>query len=143
METVTVSRVIGAPEPTVREWITDTKPFMEAAGFGEVTVEGEVMEITNGVGLLTIELTLRILETDDVLAYEQIDGIFEEMETRYTLEERGDGVEVTAVTEYALDVDIVGSILDSTIIARQRRKELTAQFDYLEERAGEGEPSAE
>jgi hypothetical protein len=142
MEMVTVSRVIEAPEPTVREWITDAKPFMEGAGFDEVAVEDDVMEITNSVGLLTIELTLRILDTDGVLAYEQTDGIFEEMETRYTLEERGEGVEVTAVTEYALDIDLVGSILDGTIIARQRRKELNAQFDYLAERAREYESPA-
>ncbi|MEF8978230.1 MAG: SRPBCC family protein [Haloarculaceae archaeon] len=142
METVTVSRTIEAPEPTVQEWITDTKPFIEAAGFDEVAVKGDVIEITNNVGLLTIELILRVLEIDDALAYEQVDGIFDEMETRYTLEERSEGIEITAVTEYALDVALVGSILDSTIIARQRRKELSAQFDYLERRAEKYEPSA-
>jgi hypothetical protein len=59
-------------------------------------------------------------------------GIFETMETRYTLSGTGAGVTVTAVTEFALDVDLVGSILDGTIITRQRKKELSSQFDYLE-----------
>ncbi|PSP27569.1 hypothetical protein BRC65_04980 [Halobacteriales archaeon QH_2_65_14] len=35
-------------------------------------------------------------------------------------------------TEFALDVEVVGATLDATIIARQRRKELERQFDYLE-----------
>lgn len=142
METVSLSRTIGAPEPAVREWVTDLKPFIEAAGFDEVTVEGETVDIANSVGLLTIELTLRVVETDGVLAYEQVDGIFEEMVTRYALEERGERTEITATTEYALDVDVVGSLLDSTIIARQRRKELSAQFDYLDEKAEGYEPPA-
>lgn len=143
METVTLGRTIGAPESEVRELVTDVGPFMEAAGFEEVTVEGDVVTITNHVGLLTIELTLRVLETEDLLAYEQVDGIFREMVTRYTLEEVPGGVEIEATTEYALDVDVVGSILDSTIIARQRKKELSAQFDYLQEvTAHDGEPTA-
>jgi hypothetical protein len=115
----------------------DLKPFMEAAGFDEVRVEGDIITITNHVGLLTIELDLRVVDSDCVLAYEQVDGIFETMETRYTLSE-GDGtVTVTATTDFALDVAMVGSILDGTIISRQRKKELTGQFDYLESIAAE------
>ncbi len=136
METVTLERTVAAPEAAVRELVTDVKPFMEAAGFDGVTVEGDEFGITNSVGLLTIELSLRLLDTDDVLAYEQVEGVFEEMVTRYTVEEAAGGVVVAATTEFALDVDLVGPILDGTIIARQRRKELSAQFDYLEERAG-------
>lgn len=132
METVSLSRTIGAPETVVREHVLDLKPFMEAAGFDEVTVDGDRIDISNSVGLLTIDLTLRVVDTDALLAYEQVDGIFDEMVTEYTLAPAGDGVEITARTEYALDVDVVGSILDGTIIARQRRKELSAQFDYLE-----------
>ncbi len=135
METVSLERTVDASPTAVRELVTDVGPFMEAAGFDGVTVADGVVEITNNVGLLTIELRLRLMDTDDVLAYEQVDGIFEEMVTRYTVEEPdgpGEGVVVGATTEYSLDVDVVGSILDSTIIARQRRKELSNQFDYLE-----------
>ncbi len=139
METVSLARTIDAPESEVRDLVTDVGPFMEAAGFDEVTVEGDIVEITNHVGLLTIELTLRVLDTDDVLAYEQVDGIFGEMVTRYTIEEVAAGVEIEATTEYALDVDLVGSLLDSTIIARQRRKELSAQFDYLQQETADAE----
>jgi len=133
METVELERELEATPEEVRPLVTDVGPFMEAAGFDEVTVDGDIVTITNSVGLLTIELTLRVLETEDVLAYEQVDGIFDEMVTRYTLSETETGTVVRAQTDFALDVDVVGSILDGTIIARQRRKELTAQFDYLEE----------
>lgn len=133
MESVSLSRTIQAPEAVLREHITDLQPFMEAAGFDAVRVDGDRIEIDNSVGLLTIGLKLRCFETDGVLAYEQVEGIFETMETRYTLTEAEEGVTVTATTDFALDVDFVGPILDGTIIARQRKKELSSQFDYLEE----------
>jgi hypothetical protein len=59
------------------------------------------------------------------------------METRYELLERGGGTEVRATTEFAVDVALVGEILDATVIKRQRRKELEAQFDYLERQAAD------
>jgi hypothetical protein len=40
---------------------------------------------------------------------------------------------VRATTEFELGVTVIGDALDSTVIERQRRKELTAQFDWLEE----------
>ena len=132
MESVSVSRTIGTPESVVREHIADRERFIEAAGFDEVTVDGDCITMANSVGLLTIELTLRCFGSDAVLAYEQVEGIFETMETRYTLADAAEGVTVTATTEFALDVDVVGSILDGTIIARQRKRELNGQFDYLE-----------
>lgn len=137
METVSLSRSFEGDSGVVRDAMRDLGPFMEAAGFDGVSVDGEEMHITNHVGLLTIELDLRCIETDGVLAYEQTDGIFETMTTRYTLEEGDETVTVTATTDFALDVSVVGSILDGTIISRQRRKELTAQFDYLERVAAE------
>jgi uncharacterized Fe-S center protein len=132
METVSLSRSFEGDIDVVREAMLDLGPFMEAAGFDEVAVDGDEITITNHVGLLTIELELRCVETESVLAYEQVDGIFETMTTRYTLEAGERTVTVMATTDFALDVDVVGSILDGTIISRQRRKELTAQFDYLE-----------
>jgi hypothetical protein len=32
-----------------------------------------------------------------------------------------------------LDVSVVGPMLDATVITRQRRRELTAHMDYLEQ----------
>lgn len=137
MESVSLSRSFEGSLEAVREAMTDLGPFMEAAGFDEVVVDGDRVDITNHVGLLTIHLSLECFDTESVLAYRQVDGIFDTMETRYTLSE-GDGtVTVTATTDFELDVAMVGSILDGTIIARQRRKELTNQFDYLADVAAE------
>jgi carbon monoxide dehydrogenase subunit G len=133
MHTVTVSREVPAPPDAVRERMQDVGAFMRAAGFDEVVAEGDRIELTNGVGIATIELDLELVEEPDAaLAYRQRDGIFEEMVTRYTLEPIEDGTEVTAETEFAIDVALVGKLLDSTVIQRQRRRELEQQFDWLE-----------
>lgn len=137
MESVSLSRSFEGSRAVVADAMTDLGPFMEAAGFSEVSVDGDVIEIANHVGLLTIELTLRCIDSDGVLAYEQVEGVFDTMETRYTLSVGEGTVTVTATTEFELDVNVVGPILDGTIISRQRKKELAAQFDYLETVAAE------
>lgn len=138
MESVTVSRVLDAPADAVRELVTDVGPFMLAAEFDDVTVEGSTVVIENSVGLASIELVCELIETDCVLAYEQREGIFETMETRYELTDVDGGTEISATTTFAVDVALVGAILDGTVIKRQRRKELTSQFDYLQRTLGDG-----
>lgn len=139
MNTVSIQRTIPAPEETVRAAMEDVEPFMAAAGFDEVGVDGVTVRVANRVGPKTIELILELVDDPEAaLTYVQRDGIFEEMETTYTtvpLEgtaEDASGTEVTATTEFALDVAVVGDFLDSTVIERQRKKELGAQFDWLE-----------
>jgi len=133
MEEVTVTRWLDVSPEAVRDTIRDVGPFMEAAGFDEVTVEDGTIHITNMVGILTMELALAVLEdADAALAYEQRDGMFESMRTTYEVAGTDDGSTVTATTEFALDVALVGEVLDATVIKRQRRRELTAQFDWLE-----------
>jgi hypothetical protein len=132
METVTVTETFDADADRLRDAITDVGPFMRAAEFDDVTVDGDIVRITNHVGLATIELELAVVEDDTaVLAYEQRDGIFDEMETRYTLSETADGMELRATTDFALQATLIGPILDATVVSRQRRRELRAQFDYL------------
>ncbi|WP_240938313.1 SRPBCC family protein [Haloarcula rubripromontorii] len=134
MERVSLTRTIPADSETVTGLITDVAPFMRAAGFDEVTLDGDDLGITNRVGLFEIELDLEIVETDAVLRYEQREGIFESMMTEYRIEAVDDGTEVTATTEYsALDLPVLGEMLDSTVISRQRTKELNRQFDWLVE----------
>jgi len=133
MDSVTVSRTIAAPRPAIRDAVTDLEPFMLAAGFDEVDVDGDEMRVTNRVGIATIELTLeRVDDPDGILAYEQREGIFESMRTVYRLHDEGDGTRIDATTDFALDVALVGEMLDATVIKHQRRKELDAQFDHLE-----------
>ncbi|WP_336328633.1 SRPBCC family protein [Halovenus sp. HT40] len=134
MDSITVSRTYDASPDAVREKITDLEPFMMAAGFDEVSIDGESIEVTNSVGIATIELTLELTDHKEAdLAYEQREGIFEAMQTTYTVTETETGSEVTAATEFALDVAVVGELLDATVIKRQRRRELSAQFDWLED----------
>jgi carbon monoxide dehydrogenase subunit G len=132
METVSVSREINAPPGVVREKMRDIEPFMRAAGFDEVVVDGDRIDLTNGVGIATIELGLELVdEPDAALAYRQREGIFAEMMTRYTVEPTESGSTVTAETEFAIDVALVGKLMDATVIKRQRRKELEQQFDWV------------
>jgi hypothetical protein len=133
MHTVTVSREVPALPDAVRERMQDVGAFMRAAGFDGVVADEDRIELTNGVGIATIELDLELIdEPGAALAYRQHEGIFEEMVTRYTLEPTQDGTEVTAETEFAIDVALVGKLLDATVIQRQRRRELEQQFDWRE-----------
>jgi len=133
MQSLTVSRTIDAPKSAIRAAMDDIEAFMLAAGFDDVTVDGDEITIRNRVGIATIELTLeRVDAPDATLAYEQREGIFESMRTVYRLDDADRGTRIEATTDFSLDVALVGDLLDSTIIRRQRTKELEAQFDYLE-----------
>jgi hypothetical protein len=133
METVSLSQRFDTDTDRIRDLILDLGPFMRGAGFDHVSVDGSHLHIENSVGLATVELDLEVVDDPEaVLAYEQRNGIFKEMVTRYDLAAVDGGSELTATTDFALDVALVGMILDATVIKRQRRKELTAQFDYLE-----------
>jgi carbon monoxide dehydrogenase subunit G len=133
MKSVTVSRTIDAPRSAIQTAIEDVEAFMLASGFDEVTVDGDVIDLVNRVGIATIQLTVeRVDAPDAAFAYEQREGIFESMRTVYHLEDADGGTRIEATTEFSLDVALVGDLLDATVIRRQRRKELEAQFDYLE-----------
>jgi hypothetical protein len=133
METVSRARVIDAPEATVREAITDVESFMRTAGFDEVQQDGETLILATAHGLLKVKLTVRLLDDPDaVLAYEQVEGIFEEMTTTYTVEAGDSGVNVEATTRFEIDATLDGSMLDAATVSTQRGRELEAQLDALE-----------
>jgi carbon monoxide dehydrogenase subunit G len=139
MESISLSRTIAAPLEEVRALIEDVESFMEAAGFDTVRLDGDSLTIENGFAIASIRLDLELVEDPEaVLAYQQVDGIFEEMYTAYELTETEAGTKVTARTDFALDVSVVGGFLDGTVIRRQRTRELREQFDYLEAEAGAG-----
>ncbi|MFB6146443.1 MAG: SRPBCC family protein [Halobacteriaceae archaeon] len=134
MESVSFSREIQAPPDPVRDAIRDVGPFMRAAGFSEVAVEGDTVEIANAVGLFRIELTLELIDRPDaVLSYDQREGIFEEMTTTYRIDATDGTTTVEVTTSFALDAAFVGPVFDATVIKRQRRREIEQQFDYLQE----------
>ncbi|WP_115863944.1 SRPBCC family protein [Halorussus litoreus] len=135
MDSVTVSRQLDAHPDEVAELVTELEPFVRAAGFDEVAVDGEEIRVANEVRPKRIELVLDTYDAPGtVLAYEQREGIFETMTTEYALEPADGGMRVVATTEFALDAAVVGSLLDATVIKMQRKRELTAQFDYLADR---------
>ncbi|QAU11882.1 SRPBCC family protein [Halorubrum sp. BOL3-1] len=145
MNTATLSRTIEAPPERVRDAMTDVGPFVRSSGFDDVAVDGETVRVANDVGIASVELTLELVEDPDAdLAYEQREGTFEAMRTEYVAAPTAEGTEVTATAEFALDAALVGDLLDATVIERRRRSELSAQFDWLEDRlgsAGRGEAS--
>jgi carbon monoxide dehydrogenase subunit G len=134
MERVTLSRTVDADPETVRALITDVQQFMDALGLDNVTVDGDRITLQNRMGLFDIELELEVVDAEGaVFAYEQREGVFEAMRTEYTVQKVPAGTEVTATTEFsAVDFAVIGEVLDATIVERQRRKELTAQLDWLE-----------
>jgi len=133
METFSMERPFEASPEAIRALVTDVEPFLLACGFDDVSVDGSRVHIENSVGLATIELDLELVDDPDaVLAYEQRDGIFEEMTTRYELRGEDGTATLAATTDFELDVALVGMILDATVIKRQRRKEIEAQFEYIE-----------
>ncbi|WP_135535765.1 MULTISPECIES: SRPBCC family protein [Halostella] len=132
METVSVTRTTDGSAAAVTERFDDRKEFMEAAGFDEVTVDGDRIQIANNVGLATMELTVDVVETDAAFAYEQVDGLFEEMVTRYEITEANGETTIAATTEFEIAAPFVGKLLDATVITRQRRRELVAQLSYLD-----------
>lgn len=138
MQSITISRDLAASPDEVRSLVQDVEPFMRAAGFSTVEVEGDSLTIGKGFAVAKIQLDLRLLEEpDSILAYEQVDGVFEHMHTGYVLEETDEGCRISATTDFELDVAAVGALLDATVIRRQRTKELEQQFDYLETAVGE------
>lgn len=135
METIELEHTVNAPIQDVREAMLELEPFMRASGFDEVDIDGDRLDISKALGLLRISLTLDRIDDPDVdLAFEQVDGIFEAMTTTYSLTDRDDKTDVTAVTEFALDAP-GGELLDATLVKRQRRREIEAQFDYLDDEA--------
>ncbi len=129
-----MTRTLDTDPDAVRDLMADVEPFMRAGGFDAVRVDGDRVTLENTVGLFEVELVLGVVDdADAVLAYEQRDGIFESMRTDYRVEATGDGATVTATTTFeAVDLPVVGTVLDATIVKRQRRKEIEQQFDYLE-----------
>lgn len=133
MESVSVSRRIDADPDAIRATMNDAAAFMRAANFDEVTVEDDRISIANAVGFLRIELDLEVVDAPDAaFAYRQVDGIFEEMYTAYDVDGEDGAAEVTCTTEFEVAARFVGPVLDATVVKRQRRREIEAQFDYLE-----------
>ncbi|MFW5955778.1 MAG: SRPBCC family protein [Halorhabdus sp.] len=135
MASVERSRVLGAEPGVVEDLLTgDVEALVTAAGYDSVTVEGDRIDIEQRLGLATLSLTLRRRsDAEATLAIEQEEGHFETMWTEYDVEPTDGGTELTARTEFTLG-GVAGSVLDETLVRRQRTKELEAQLDDVEQR---------
>lgn len=133
MASVTRSRFLQADPETVEDVITDDVPgFIRAAGYDSVSVDGDRIGIERRLGLATLSLTLRPIDADEsTLAFEQESGLFEEMTMHYVVESTDGGSELTARTEFTLG-GVTGSVLDDTVVRRQRTSEIEDQFAYVE-----------
>ncbi len=133
MAKVEIEWHLEASPQAVRDVVADVESFMLAAGFDEVRVEEERLHLEMVLGIARMDLTLKFIDNHpSVLAYEQIDGIFESMMTYYEVEAEDSGSLIRGVTEFQLG-GVVGSILDATIIKRQRTREFESQFEWLEQ----------
>lgn len=137
MTSVTASRTYASPPNTVREEIRDNlASFVDAGGFDSVEVEDGRMRMKRSLGFATIELTVRLdAEADAVLAFEAVEGIFERMRTEYHVHADDGGSRVTASTDFTLG-GVFGTVLDATLVSKQRKREFEEQFDYLEAELG-------
>lgn len=133
MTKVRGSRTYPAPASAVQTIIDrDVQSFIGAGGFDTVTKTGDRITVTRNLGLATIELTVLVDRgSNGVLRLEAIDGIFDRMETEYSVESTTSGSRVTAWTTFSLG-GVFGRALDATLVTTQRKREFEEQFDYLE-----------
>jgi ribosome-associated toxin RatA of RatAB toxin-antitoxin module len=141
VETVTCSREIDRSAETVRAALDRFPDLTRAAGFDDVTVladDPETVRVRNRVGLAELELTLRRIDTEVALGYEQTDGLFDEMTTHYEVDSLETGrCRVGITTEFTIREGLLGDVLDTTVVHRRRESELTAQLDWLADGAPE------
>ncbi|MBS3761179.1 hypothetical protein [Halodesulfurarchaeum sp.] len=131
METVTVKRSFDAPGSAVRDCILEDVPaFIRASGFDRVTVDGTSYRVSRDIGIATFELTLDRVESERLLEFDQVEGVFDRMWTEYRLEMTVEGCELIATTEFTLG-GVLAPVLDGTMIKTQRKREFELQFDYV------------
>lgn len=133
MTRVTAERHFDADAGTVRRAIrSDPESFAAAAGFDEVTVTTDRIEFERSLGVASLELVVELdHDADAVLAFDAVSGIFERMRTEYCVEPDGSGALLTAWTDFTLG-GALATAFDGTLVAKQRKREFEAQFDYLE-----------
>ncbi|WP_137285739.1 SRPBCC family protein [Halorussus salinisoli] len=141
MKTVSVTREFDTPAGVVREAIRDAETFLRAVGF-EVDRDGETLTLTKSVAVKQIELRVRLVDDDATLSYEQVEGVFGEMRTRYTVTETDGGCSVTTDTRFEPPTSGFGTFVTESAVQMQRRNELADLETFLEERSSTTKPAA-
>lgn len=135
METVSVQRTYDVDEAALCRAITDVEAFYDAAGFS-VERDGDRLSLVKRLAVATFELEVRLVEAEAALAYEQVDGPFAAMETRYRVERVADGSRLTVETRFEPPTSGFGTFINGALIRRQRKSELEAAETVLADRAG-------
>lgn len=131
METVAVQREYDVAANGLKRLVTDVESFYDAAGF-EVERHGDRLELTKRLAVARFELEVALIDdADAALAYEQLDGPFGDMETRYLVEDVDDGSRLTIETSFEPPASGFGTFLNGALIKRQRGSELDAVDDLL------------
>jgi hypothetical protein len=143
METVAVDREFDTAGDRVRSVLGDVMGLFEAAEF-DVERTGDRLTLTRRVALAEIELTVRLCEDEAAaLAYEQLSGPFEAMETRYFVDSTPTGSHLTIETSFEGPAIGFGSFLNGTVIERRRRAKLDTIASLLDTADGMSQCVAE
>lgn len=140
MESVSVTREYEASADAVRRMVRNPDAFFRGVGFDVDRCGDDVLALAKRVAIKRVELRIRLVDDDATLAYEQLDGPFEEMRARYRVAATDDGCRVTAETEFEPPSSGFGTFVNEHVVERQRRGELDNLATLVEEpsRAADG-----
>ncbi|MFB6201999.1 MAG: SRPBCC family protein [Halorhabdus sp.] len=131
MEHVEVDTEFAASVDRVRSVLGDAPAFFETAGF-DVEREADQFHLSKQVALARMTLEVRLREDDTAaLAYNQVAGPFESMQTRYLVEPAPSGSRLTIETAFEPPTSGFGSFLNGAVVRRQRRAEFGAVESLL------------
>lgn len=138
MDTVSVERTFDAPPSRVRDLLGDKSSFFSAVGF-DVEQHGDTLTLRRTVAIKQIELTIRLLDEDVALGYEQIDGPFEQMETRYAVDEHADGSTLSVETAFESPTVGMGTFINEGVVEKFRQQELSTVDSILSDDSESGD----
>lgn len=135
MDTATVEREFEVAPEILEGVVTDVTTFYDAAGF-EVERDGDRLELVKRLAIARFELDVELVEDDGAaLAYEQVDGPFADMRTRYLVDATEGGSRLTIETNFEAPSSGFGTFINGALIKRQRGTELDAAEELVTEQA--------
>jgi hypothetical protein len=136
MDAASVQREFEVEPAVLADVLADVTTFYETAGFA-VERDGQRLELVKRLAIARFELVVELREDEEAaLAYEQIDGPFATMRTRYLVEETDAGSRLTIETTFEAPASGFGSFINGALIERQRGTELDAMAERIDEDSG-------
>jgi hypothetical protein len=126
MKTIALSREFDVSSDALRSVLADVELLFDTAGC-DVRRDGVDLLVSNWIDTDRSELAIRIIRhAGGVLAYKQIDGPFETMQTRYMIDSKDDGTRLSIQTAYETTLDDREAFINEQEIERQRCREFEA-----------------